>query len=64
MGGSSRRMCYDCRRLWHVGDRKQMDSAPRVFSIGHSNHDLAALVGLLRQAGVAAVADVRSAASA
>jgi uncharacterized protein (DUF488 family) len=38
----------------------QMDSPPAVFSIGHSNHDLAALVGLLREAGVAAVADVRS----
>jgi uncharacterized protein (DUF488 family) len=37
-----------------------MDSAPRLFSIGHSNHDLADLIGLLRGAGIAAVADVRS----
>ena len=32
----------------------------RVFSIGHSHHDLAYLVALLQRAGVTAVADVRS----
>jgi uncharacterized protein (DUF488 family) len=32
----------------------------RLFSIGHSNHDLARLIELLRNAGVTAVADVRS----
>src|SRR5712692_3955517 len=32
----------------------------RLFSIGHSNHDLARLVQLLQQAGVTAVSDVRS----
>jgi uncharacterized protein (DUF488 family) len=32
----------------------------RLFSIGHSNHDLLRLVELLRRAGVQAVADVRS----
>jgi uncharacterized protein (DUF488 family) len=32
----------------------------RLFSIGHSNHDLPRLVELLRQAGVTAIADVRS----
>jgi uncharacterized protein (DUF488 family) len=37
-----------------------MDSAPRVFSIGHSNHDLAEFLRLLRRARVTAVADVRS----
>ena len=37
-----------------------MDSAPPVFSIGHSNHDLADFLRLLRRAGVTAVADVRS----
>lgn len=32
----------------------------RLFSVGHSNHDLPRLVQLLRAAGVNAVADVRS----
>jgi uncharacterized protein (DUF488 family) len=32
----------------------------RLFSIGHSNHELAGLVELLRNVGVTAVADVRS----
>ena len=32
----------------------------RIFSIGHSHHDLAYLVALLQQAGITAVADVRS----
>jgi hypothetical protein len=32
----------------------------RLFSIGHSNHEAARLVHLLREAGVTAVADVRS----
>jgi uncharacterized protein (DUF488 family) len=37
-----------------------MDSAPRLFSIGHSHHDLAGFLGLLRRGAIAAVADVRS----
>src|SRR5437868_1994000 len=32
----------------------------RLYSIGHSNHELARLVQLLQHAGVTAVADVRS----
>jgi uncharacterized protein (DUF488 family) len=32
----------------------------RLFSIGHSNHELARLIALFRNAGVTAVADVRS----
>jgi uncharacterized protein (DUF488 family) len=32
----------------------------RLFSIGHSNHELTRLVQLLQEAGVTAVADVRS----
>ncbi len=32
---------------------------PRVFTVGHSNRSLAALVELLQQAGVQVVADVR-----
>jgi uncharacterized protein (DUF488 family) len=32
----------------------------RLYSIGHSNHDLSRLVQLLQSAGVTAVADVRS----
>lgn len=35
-------------------------AANRLYSIGHSNHDLARLVSLLQSAGVTAVADVRS----
>ena len=34
--------------------------APRLLSVGHSHHDLDAFVALLRGAGVAVVADVRS----
>jgi uncharacterized protein (DUF488 family) len=37
-----------------------MDSTPRLFSIGHSHHDLAGFLGLLHRAAVTAVADVRS----
>jgi uncharacterized protein (DUF488 family) len=37
-----------------------MDSALGLFSVGHSNHDLTSFLRLLRPAGVAAVADVRS----
>jgi hypothetical protein len=32
----------------------------RISTIGHSNHDIAAFLGLLQQSGVALVADVRS----
>lgn len=32
----------------------------RLYSIGHSNHELARLVDLLKSAGITAVADVRS----
>jgi uncharacterized protein (DUF488 family) len=32
----------------------------RLFTIGHSSHDLPSFLGLLRRAGVTAVADVRS----
>jgi uncharacterized protein (DUF488 family) len=38
----------------------QSRSDGRLFSIGHSNHDLPRLVELLHGAGVSAVADVRS----
>ncbi|HXG12988.1 MAG TPA: DUF488 domain-containing protein [Gemmataceae bacterium] len=37
-----------------------MDPAPRLFSIGHSNHDFAHFLRLLQGAGITAVADVRS----
>lgn len=46
--------------------RSEMEMQPptangdRLFSIGHSHHELPRLVELLRQAGVTAVADVRS----
>jgi hypothetical protein len=36
------------------------DAGPRLFSIGHSNHDLGRLVTLLESANITAVADVRS----
>jgi hypothetical protein len=35
-------------------------SEPRLLSIGHSRHDLAAFLALLRGAPITAVADVRS----
>jgi hypothetical protein len=38
----------------------QSRSEGRLFSIGHSNHDLHRLIELLQKAGVSAVADVRS----
>src|SRR5215475_13186783 len=38
----------------------RMPDKPAVFTIGHSNHPLATFIGLLRGAGVTAVADVRS----
>jgi hypothetical protein len=38
----------------------QPRSNGRLFSIGHSNHDLPRLIELLQKAGVNAVADVRS----
>lgn len=37
------------------------NTALTVYTIGHSNHDVASFVALLREAGVTAVADVRSA---
>jgi uncharacterized protein (DUF488 family) len=39
----------------------QTGNPPRLFSVGHSNHELAEFLGLLRGAGVTAIADVRSA---
>jgi uncharacterized protein DUF488 len=39
--------------------RKQMTTA-RLFTVGHSNHDLGEFLRLLRGAGVTALADVRS----
>jgi uncharacterized protein (DUF488 family) len=42
-----------------MGNRVGPD-AQRLFSIGHSNHELARLLELLREAKVTAVADVRS----
>jgi uncharacterized protein (DUF488 family) len=36
------------------------DRRRRLFSVGHSNHDLASFLGLLHGAGITVVADVRS----
>lgn len=36
-------------------------TAPNVLTIGHSNHPIERFIGLLKQDGVTAVADVRSA---
>ena len=33
---------------------------PMIYTIGHSNHDIVAFIGLLRQSGVTALCDVRS----
>ena len=35
-------------------------SRPRLFSVGHSNHELVHFLSLLRGAGITAIADVRS----
>jgi hypothetical protein len=46
-----------------VGAEMQMrneSSATRLFSIGHSHHELTDLIRLLQAAGITAVADVRS----
>src|SRR5436309_8207612 len=49
--------CYSRRR----GAPWQMkNSPPRLFSVGHSNHELAHFLDRLRQAGISALADVRS----
>src|SRR5262249_35193732 len=50
------------RRLSYSGGRLAMSNrlAERIFSVGHSHHELASLIGLLRAAGINAVADVRS----
>jgi uncharacterized protein (DUF488 family) len=39
---------------------KTNPSAPRLFSIGHSNHEFTDLIRLLQRARITAVADVRS----
>jgi hypothetical protein len=42
------------------GGERQMPSDTWLYTVGHSNHDLPRLLGLLRSNGVTAVADVRS----
>jgi uncharacterized protein (DUF488 family) len=37
-----------------------MESAGRLFTVGHSNHEAADFLALLRGAGITAIADVRS----
>jgi uncharacterized protein (DUF488 family) len=39
---------------------KPDSDGPRLYSVGHSHHDLPAFIDLLRQAGVTAVVDVRT----
>jgi uncharacterized protein (DUF488 family) len=36
------------------------EQTPTIFTIGHSNHSIEAFLGLLKQHGIACVADVRS----
>lgn len=38
----------------------ETDAAPTVYTVGHSNHPIESFIGLLRGAGIEAVADVRS----
>jgi hypothetical protein len=49
-----------CVIMSRAGSAEQMISRDRFFSIGHSHHTIADLMALLRQAGVTAIADVRS----
>lgn len=37
-----------------------MDTAPVVFTIGHSNHDIEDFIGLLKKHGINLVVDIRS----
>jgi len=37
-----------------------MDGAPRILTIGHSNHPIERFLALLQEAGASAIADVRS----
>jgi uncharacterized protein (DUF488 family) len=55
-------MCYDGTIMDHQESRTQrhLGAGPRLLSVGHSRHELAFLARLLREAGVTAVADVRS----
>jgi uncharacterized protein (DUF488 family) len=41
-------------------DHKRTMTAPVLFTIGHSNHDLGAFLDLLRRHGITLLADVRS----
>lgn len=41
-------------------EKQMKQDSPRLFSVGHSNHDLVQFLHLLQQAGITAVADVRS----
>lgn len=59
--------CYDADIMNEEASKKQMRTArnaeiagARLVSVGHSNHDWPAFVALLRRAGVAVLADVRS----
>jgi hypothetical protein len=59
--------CYDAAIMGEEQSEKQIrnaaiteDAPVRLVSVGHSNHDWPAFVALLRRAGVAVVADVRS----
>lgn len=45
----------------HLFFAPEVGPAPRLFTIGHSNHELDVFLRLLRAAGATAVADVRSA---
>jgi uncharacterized protein (DUF488 family) len=38
----------------------QMDNTTNLFTIGHSNHELERFLGLVKKAGITAIADVRS----
>ena len=65
--GYLRQVWYDPLIMRYARGLKQMLNPtefpldqPRLYSVGHSNHDLARLVQLLQGAGVTLVADVRS----
>jgi Domain of unknown function DUF488 len=51
---------YPAGKMQTTNTSEIVSPIPRLLSVGHSNHDLETFLALLRQAGVTAIADVRS----
>ena len=55
---ASTAIARDC--VLQVDCRERGDSVPRIWTIGHSNHSYDCFRGLLGEAGITAIADVRT----